>query len=94
MQDQAGSATSKRHRPDPNENLVTIFDAEQRSEALVVKGLLDSVGIESDMTSIAAVQDSFPGVGGTAILVRGEDAAEARRVIEDSRRIPPFDHSS
>ena len=94
MQDRSGQAPSKRHRPDPNEKLVTIFDAEHETEALVVKGLLDSMGIDSDMTSIAAVQDTFPGVGGTVILVRDEDAAEARRVIEDSQRIPPFDHSS
>ena len=94
MQDRSGRAPSKRHHPDPNENLVKIFDAERETEALVVKGLLDSIGIDSDMTSIAAVQDTFPGVGGTVILVRDEDAAEARRVIENSQRIPPFDHSS
>ena len=94
MQDRAGHAPSKRNHPDPNENLVKVFDAERETEALVVKGLLDSIGIDSDMTSIAAVQDTFPGVGGTVILVRHEDAAEARRVIEDSQRTPPFDHSS
>ena len=81
-------------RPVPNENLVKVFDAERETEPLVVRGLLDSSGSDSDMTSIAAVQDTFPGVGGTIILVRGEDAAEARRVIEDSQQCPPFDHSS
>ena len=94
MQDRSGHAASKRNYPDPNENLVKVFDTERETEALVVKGLLDSIGIDSDMTSIAAVQDTFPGVGGTVILVRDEDAAEARRVIKDSQRIPPFDHSS
>ena len=88
MQEQSGRAPSKANHPDPNESLVKIFDAERKTEALVVKGLLDSVGIDSDMTSIAAVQDTFPGVGGTVILVRDEDATEARRVIEDSQRIP------
>jgi len=73
-------------RPDPNEKLVKIFDAGQESEALVVRGLLESAGIDADMTSIDAPQDTFPGVGGTVILVREEDADEARRLIEDYRQ--------
>jgi hypothetical protein len=73
-------------RPDPNEKLVKIFDTEQESEALVVRGLLESAGIDADMTSIDAPQDTFPGVGGTVILVREEDADEARRLIEDYRQ--------
>ena len=48
-------------RPDPNEKLVKVFDSEQESEALVVKGLLDSAGIDSDLTSASMVQDTFPG---------------------------------
>ena len=72
--------------PDPNERLVKIFDAEHEAEAMVVKGLLDSVGIDSHITSIEAVQDTFPGVGGTTILVRAEDAERARRVIEESQK--------
>jgi len=78
-------------RPDPNEKLVKVFDSEQGSEALVVKGLLESAGIDSDLTSVDAVQDMFPGVGGTVILVREEDANEARRVIEEYRRSPVTD---
>lgn len=85
MEGRSGSAPSR----SKNENLVTIFDAEHETEALVVMGLLNSLGINSAIMSIAAVQDTFPGVGGNVILVRGEDAAEARRVIEDS-----LDHSS
>ena len=69
----------------PSEKLVKVFDSEQESEVLVVKGLLDSVGIESDMTSVEAVQDLFPGVGGTVLLVREEDAALAKQTIEESR---------
>jgi hypothetical protein len=45
------------------------------------------MGIDCAINSIEAVQDTFPGVGGTVILVRAEDAAKARRVIEDSQRI-------
>jgi Putative prokaryotic signal transducing protein len=77
---------AREERPDPNEKLVKIFDTEQESEALVVRGLLESAGIDADMTSIDAPQDTFPGVGGTVILVREEDADEARRLIEDYRQ--------
>ena len=80
--------------PDPNEKLVKVFDSEQESEALVVKGLLDSAEIDSDMTSVDAVQDMFPGVGGTVILVRQEDAEQARRVIDEHRQSPDADETS
>lgn len=78
-------------QPNPNEQLVKIFDTEQETEAIVVKGLLDSAGIESDLKSIDAVQDAFPGVGGSVILVREEDAREAGRIIEAYRKLPPLD---
>jgi hypothetical protein len=78
-------------RPNPNEKLVKVFDSEQESEALVVKGLLDSAGIDSDLTSASLVQDAFPGLGGVLILVREEDAEEARRVIAEGRQSAPAD---
>ena len=77
-------------RPDPNEKLVKVFDSEQESEALVVKGLLDSAGIDNDLTSASLVQDAFPGLGGTLIVVRQEDAAAAQKLIAESRQ-PAFD---
>jgi putative signal transducing protein len=77
--------------PEPNEKLVKIFDTEQESEAIVVQGLLESAGIESDLNSIDAIQDAFPGVGGTIILVREEDAPEAGKIIEAYRKLPPLD---
>jgi len=80
--------------PDPNEKLVKVFDSEQESEALVVKGLLDSAGIDCDLTSVDAVQDMFPGVGGMVILVREEDAAQARSLIEEYRQSPDSDETS
>ena len=73
-------------RPDPNEKLVKVFDSEQEPEALVVKGLLDSAGIDSDLTAASMVQDAFPGLGGMIILVREEDAEQARKVIAESRQ--------
>ncbi|MGB7583265.1 MAG: DUF2007 domain-containing protein [Terriglobales bacterium] len=84
---EAGSA-NKEQRPNPNEKLVRIFDTEQESEALVVRGLLESAGIDCDITSLDAQQDILPGVGGTVILVREEDADRARKMIEEYRQAP------
>ncbi len=78
-------------QPEPNEKLVKIFDTEQENEAIVVQGLLESSGIESDLKSIDAVQDAFPGVGGSVLLVREQDASEARKIIEAYRKLPPLD---
>jgi hypothetical protein len=87
MEDRSGPPDEVRERPNPNEKLVRVFDTEQESEALVVRGLLESAGIDSDLTSLDAQQDILPGVGGTIILVREEDAVEARRLIEDYRQV-------
>jgi Putative prokaryotic signal transducing protein len=76
-------------QPDPNEKLVKVFDSEQESEAMVVKGLLDSASIESDLASASLLQDAFPGLGGMIILVREEDAEKALRLISESRRDQP-----
>ncbi|HTR25491.1 MAG TPA: DUF2007 domain-containing protein [Terriglobales bacterium] len=78
-------------QPDPNKKLVKVFDTEQETEAIVVKGLLESAGIECDLKSLDAVQETFPGVGGTIILVGEEDAAEAAKIIEEYRESPPLD---
>jgi hypothetical protein len=94
MPDSSGSTSSAPRVPDPNEKLIKVFDSEQESEAMVVKGLLDSAGIDSDLTSVDAVQDMFPGVGGMVILVREEDAEPARRLIEEYRRSPDADETS
>ena len=88
MATQPKAAAQARRRPDPNEKLVKVFDSEQESEAMVVKGLLDSAGIESDLTSGSLVQETFPGLGGMIILVREEDAERARRLIAESRQSP------
>jgi hypothetical protein len=77
--------------PNPNEKLVKVFDSEQESEAMVVKGLLDSAGIDSDLASASLLQDAFPGMGGMIILVREEDAEKARRLIAESLQQVPAD---
>ncbi len=80
------NAASTPRRPDPNEKLVKVFDSEQESEAMVVKGLLESAGIDSDLNSASLVQDAFPGLGGMIILVREEDAEAAKKVIAEQRQ--------
>jgi hypothetical protein len=91
MAETGNSPADAQPRPDPNEKLVKVFDSEDEPEALVVKGLLDSAGIDSDLTSASMVQDAFPGLGGMILLVRGEDAEAARRVIAEGRRSLPDD---
>jgi len=78
-----------RARPNPNEKLVKVFDSERETEALVVKGLLDSANIENSLTPVSLTQYAFPDVGGTVILVKEEDAEAARQMIEDYRRPVP-----
>jgi hypothetical protein len=73
--------------PKPNEKLVRVFDTDQDTEALVVKGLLESVGIDSEIRGVDNTQDVLP-IGGTIILVREEDEAAAHQLIEEYRRSP------
>lgn len=92
MSEPTNPAASVAPRPDPNEKLVTVFDSELESEALIVKGLLESAGIDSDLTAAAMVQEAFPGLGGMIILVREQDAAAARKLIEEYRQpVPSLD---
>ena len=89
MAETGNLAANAQPRPDPNEKLVKVFDSEDEPEALVVKGLLESAGIDSDLTSASLVQDAFPGLGGMILLVREEDAEPARRVIAEGRKSAP-----
>jgi hypothetical protein len=86
MAAQPDAKTEERPRPDPDEKLVKVFDSEEESEAMVVKGLLDSAGIESDLQSASLLQDAFPGLGGMIIQVREEDAEKALKLITESRQ--------
>jgi hypothetical protein len=78
-------------KPDPNEKVVKVFDSEQEPEALVVQGLLESSGIESQLIAADLNQDAFPGLGGVLLLVSEEDAAEAAKIIDSYRNSPPVD---
>ena len=68
--------------PDPKEELVNVFESEQESEVMMVKGLLESAGIEAITQNLDFPQDLFP-IGGERLLVRAEDAEEARQLIEE-----------
>lgn len=78
-------------KPEPMEKLIKVFDTDVESEAMVVRGLLDSAGIEAVMSNREAPQDILPGVGGVIILVREEQAAEAEAMIEEFRAHPATD---
>jgi hypothetical protein len=77
--------------PQPNVELVRVFDTEQETEAMVVKGLLESQGIDALLTSIDAQQDILPGVGGVILQVAPNRAEEARGIIESYRNAPATD---
>ena len=94
MDDPGKSAAQTQPRPDPNQKLVKVFDSEEESEVMIVKGLLDSNDIDNDMTAASLVQDMFPGLGGMIILVRQEDADRARQLIADYRQSPTSSEDS
>jgi hypothetical protein len=74
-----------------HEELVKVFDTDEESEAMVVRGLLESAGIEAMTQNREAPQDILPGVGGVVVLVRPEQAEEAMETIEEYRRNPATD---
>jgi len=70
-------------QPMPDEELVEVFDTQEESEAMIVRGLLESAGIPALITGLDAPQDVLPGVGGVLVRVPAKQAEEARRVIEE-----------
>ena len=78
-------------KPEPLEKLVKVFDTDVESEAMVVRGLLESDGIEAIISNREAPQDVLPGVGGVVILVREEQAENALATIEEYRAHPTTD---
>jgi hypothetical protein len=68
-----------------NDELVPVFDSEQESEAMIVRGLLESAGIEAIITGFDAPQDVLPGVGGVVVRVAPDQAEEARQIIAEYR---------
>lgn len=76
---------------DGHEELVKVFDTDEESEGMVVRGLLESAGLEAMIQNREAPQDILPGVGGVLVLVRPEDAEQAVDIIEEYRNHPATD---
>ncbi len=76
-------------RTQSHDELVEVFDTKEESEAMVVRGLLESAGIDAIITALDAPQDILPGVGGLIVRVSPERAEEARSLIEDYRSNQP-----
>ena len=76
-------------KAEPQEELGIAFSTNDDSEALVVRGLLESSGFEVAMATPEAPIGVFPisatDLGRVHLLVREERAEEARRLIEESR---------
>ncbi len=77
------------------EKLVDIFDSNDDSEAMVVRGLLESGDIEVLMTSVEAPAGVFPfstmPLGHIRLQVFESQAEDALRVIAEYRRRGPED---
>ena len=68
--------------------LVTVFDTQQESEAMVVQSLLASAGIDSIVSNLQAPQDVLPGIGGVVVRVNPAQADEARGIINEYQNTP------
>ncbi|MGA3210960.1 MAG: hypothetical protein ABSD20_06605 [Terriglobales bacterium] len=77
------TTAGKSELPNPKEKLVKVFDSDLESEVMIVRGLLESAGIDAITSSLDAQQDILPGVGGVIIRVREEQAGAARQLIKD-----------
>ena len=85
MDNRPESIPTEQAAPD-QEELVEVLDTKEESEALVVRGLLQSAGIEALVSYLEAPQDVLPGVGGIVVRVRAGDAEEALSIIENYRQ--------
>jgi hypothetical protein len=68
-----------------NSELVEIYVARGEAEANIIKGLLDSYGIPNLLKAQASPSVhvfAVDGMGQVAILVRAEDADDARELIK------------
>jgi hypothetical protein len=77
----------------PDEKLEVVFDTDDESEALIVKGLLESNGLEVLMSTPESPSSIFPmttgHLGEIRLAVRAEQADDARQLIEESEEEIP-----
>ena len=78
--------TAAQPNPAAGSDLVIIFETKDEAEALVVKGLLESEGIEIMISNPEVPQDLLPGVGEIVIRVRPDQAEAARNLIAEQRQ--------
>jgi hypothetical protein len=79
-------ATMPNQKPD-NLELESVFETMEESEAMVVRGLLESAEIHALIVGENA-ENPLP-LGGMEVRVPAEDADEARAIIENYRANPP-----
>jgi hypothetical protein len=79
-------ATMPDQRPDDRE-LESVFETMEESQAMVIRGLLESAEIDALIVGENA-ENPLP-VGGMEVRVPAEDADEARAIIEEYRANPP-----
>jgi hypothetical protein len=73
-------------KADPNGRLVDVFVAAGDEEAIIVKGLLESEGIECSLSSDiphTVMPLNVDGLGAVRITVAQEDAERARQIIRE-----------
>lgn len=72
--------------PAAGSDLVIVFDTKDEAEAMVVRGLLESAGIDSMISNPEVPEDILPGVGEIVIRVRPDQAEAARNLIAQQRQ--------
>ena len=79
-------ATMPNQQPDERE-LETVFETMEESEAMVIRGLLESAEIDALIVGENA-ENPLP-VGGMEVRVPADEAEEARQIIAEYRANPP-----
>jgi len=79
-------ATMPNQQPDERE-LETVFETMEESQAMVVRGLLESAEIDALIVGENA-ENPLP-VGGMEVRVSAKDAEVARQIIAEYRANPP-----
>jgi len=74
----------------PTKDLIEVYTARGEAEANIIKGVLDSYGIPSLLKAQASPSVhvfAIDGMGQVAILVRAEDADDARELIKGEQHV-------
>lgn len=66
--------------------LVMVYETAMRFRAEIVAGALRANGIRAVVHSKEFEQTAYAGIGGFRVMVRSEDASDARSFIEETER--------